>query len=497
MPNCRYTSPRTIDEALRDLEAAAGDAHVIAGGIALGILMNEKLVEPIWLIDISRIEALGGIEHLPDGSLRIGALATHAEVERSEAVARNYPILREMAREIACGRIRNRGTVGGNLCLADPQGDPPAAAIALRAVLRAAARQGPRDIPATHFFTDLYTTALGEDELLQEVIVPPPPENSAAVFGKFAARRAMDYTSTVSVAVQLVRDPDDGCIAEIGLGLGGVGAVPVWPQATEAVLAGRVPEPDTFGEMRRSPVRRARPDRGSHVFRRLQAPRGVGRHEADGRSPGPPLRGRRADEHRDRGGAVHHEAGALPGVRGPRLRGGEPMSIEIAIEVNGAAHRLGVEPTETLLDLLRERLGLTGTNKDCCMGICGACTVLFNRRPVSSCLLLAGQADGGAVTTVEGLECNGALSPLQEAFLKHGATQCGYCTPGFLMTATALLEENPSPTRADIMEALKGNLCRCTGYKKIIEAVESVAERRLAGPEHRNAHAPSRDHSGA
>ena len=250
MPNCRYTSPRTIDEALDDLAAAAGDAHVIAGGIALGILMNEKLVEPSWLIDISRIEALGGIERLPDGSLRIGALATHTEVEHSEAVARYYPILREMAREIACGRIRNRGTVGGNLCLADPQGDPPAAAIALRCVLRAAARQGPRDIPATHFFTDLYTTALGEDELLQEVIVPPPPENSAAAFGKFAARRAMDYTSTVSVAVQLVRDPDDGCIAEIGLGLGGVGAVPVWPQATEAVLAGRVPEPDTFGEMR-------------------------------------------------------------------------------------------------------------------------------------------------------------------------------------------------------------------------------------------------------
>ena len=159
------------------------------------------------------------------------------------------------------------------------------------------------------------------------------------------------------------------------------------------------------------------------------------------------------------------------------------MSIEIAIEVNGAGHRLRVEPTETLLDVLRERLGLTGTHRDCCMGICGACTVLYDRRPVSSCLLLAGQADGGAVTTIEGLERDGALSPLQEAFLKHGATQCGYCTPGFLMTATALLEEKPSPTRADIVEALKGNLCRCTGYKKIIEAVESVAAGESPEPE--------------
>lgn len=160
------------------------------------------------------------------------------------------------------------------------------------------------------------------------------------------------------------------------------------------------------------------------------------------------------------------------------------MSIEIAIEVNGVRHHLRVAPTETLLDVLRERLGLTGTHRDCCMGICGACTVLFDRRPVSSCLLLAGQANGGAVTTVEALERDGTLSPLQKAFLTHGATQCGYCTPGFLMTATALLEENPAPTRTDIVEALKGNLCRCTGYKKIIEAVESVAARRVADAEH-------------
>ena len=171
------------------------------------------------------------------------------------------------------------------------------------------------------------------------------------------------------------------------------------------------------------------------------------------------------------------------------------MSIEIAIEVNGTRHELAVEPTETVLDLLRERLALTGTHRDCCMGICGACTVLFDRGPVSSCLLLAVQANGGAVTTVEALERDGALSALQDAFLRHGATQCGYCTPGFLMTATALLEANPSPSRADIVEALKGNLCRCTGYKKIIEAVESVAARRPADP-HRHAGPASPDHTG-
>tara|TARA_B100000686_G_C16775592_1_gene968212 strand:- start:1235 stop:1696 length:462 start_codon:yes stop_codon:yes gene_type:complete len=151
------------------------------------------------------------------------------------------------------------------------------------------------------------------------------------------------------------------------------------------------------------------------------------------------------------------------------------MSIDISLNINGESHDLTVDPTETLVSILRDRLGMTGTHKDCCMGICGSCTVLVNGRPVSSCLLLAVQINGDSVRTVEGLENDGTLSPLQEAFLTFGAVQCGYCTPGFLMTATALLEENPKPNCAEIVDALKGNLCRCTGYKKIIEAVQAVA----------------------
>ena len=131
------------------------------------------------------------------------------------------------------------------------------------------------------------------------------------------------------------------------------------------------------------------------------------------------------------------------------------MSIDILLEANGTTHQLSVEPTETLIDVLRNRLNLTGTNKDCAMGICGACTVLLNGQPVSSCILLAVQTDGSAVTTVEALEREGILSPLQEAFLKYGAVQCGYCTPGFLITATALLKENPSANRDEIIDALR------------------------------------------
>lgn len=157
--------------------------------------------------------------------------------------------------------------------------------------------------------------------------------------------------------------------------------------------------------------------------------------------------------------------------------------LDIVLTVNGARHEIAVGPTEMLTDVLRRRLRLTGTNRDCGMGICGACTVLLDAQPVSSCILFAAQADGAEITTVEGLERNGRLTAIQEAFLRHGAVQCGYCTPGFVITGTALLEENPNASRADIVEALKGNLCRCTGYKKIVEAVESVARGGSDDPE--------------
>ena len=252
MSTCKYTRATSIDTAIESLVEAKGEAHVIAGGIALGILMNEKLVQPSWLIDISGVEAFRGIELLEDGTLRIGAMETHHAIQRSEIVSESIPMLTEMAAEIACGRIKNRGTIGGNICLADPQGDPPIAALALGATLRAVGNNGTRDIPVADFFTDLYTTALSEDELLQDIRFPPLPANCGAAYGKFAARNAMDYTSTVSIAVRVVVDPDEGTITEVGLGSGGVGFIPVCPKLTEALFIGRRPDPETFAAARQA-----------------------------------------------------------------------------------------------------------------------------------------------------------------------------------------------------------------------------------------------------
>ncbi len=150
-------------------------------------------------------------------------------------------------------------------------------------------------------------------------------------------------------------------------------------------------------------------------------------------------------------------------------------TIPIRLRVNGQEHSLDVLPGETLLEVLRGRLRLTGTKRGCEVGECGACTVVLDGRAVNSCLVLAVQADGAEVRTVEGLAREGALHPLQQAFLDHGAVQCGFCTPGVLMSAHALLLEDPSPTSGAVRRAIAGNLCRCTGYQSIVDAIVAAA----------------------
>ncbi len=154
-----------------------------------------------------------------------------------------------------------------------------------------------------------------------------------------------------------------------------------------------------------------------------------------------------------------------------------PEPRKIAMTVNGVRHEGLVEPRKLLVDFLREDLGLTGTHIGCEHGICGACTILFNGVAVRSCLMFAVQADGAELTTVEGLASDGKLDPLQEAFWEHHALQCGYCTPGMLMTAHDLLRPNPSPSEEEIRDGLSAVLCRCTGYQGIVEAVKAAAGR--------------------
>jgi carbon-monoxide dehydrogenase small subunit len=156
--------------------------------------------------------------------------------------------------------------------------------------------------------------------------------------------------------------------------------------------------------------------------------------------------------------------------------GVRPMKqIEITLNVNGITYTLDVRPQRTLVEVLRETLGLTGTKKSCNEGECGACTVLMDGKPVASCLVLALDAQGKEIVTIEGLAEGEKLHPIQEAFLKHGAIQCGFCTPGMVMSAKAYLDEHPMPTSTEVRKAISGNLCRCTGYQQIVDSIMAAS----------------------
>lgn len=152
-------------------------------------------------------------------------------------------------------------------------------------------------------------------------------------------------------------------------------------------------------------------------------------------------------------------------------------TVKVTINVNNEKIKLQVKPYETLLETLRERLALTGAKEACSLGSCGSCTVLLNGTPVRSCLILTPEVDGASITTIEGLKEDGKLHPLQEAFMEKGAVQCGFCTSGMIMTAKGLLNRNKKPSRTEIIKSISSNICRCTGYKKIVEAVEEASKK--------------------
>ncbi|MBF0474890.1 MAG: (2Fe-2S)-binding protein [Deltaproteobacteria bacterium] len=153
------------------------------------------------------------------------------------------------------------------------------------------------------------------------------------------------------------------------------------------------------------------------------------------------------------------------------------MKRLIKLLVNDKDYELAVEPNQTLVDVLRYTIGLTGTKKGCEVGDCGSCTVIMDGKPVNSCLVLAVQADGRVIRTIEGVEADTGLHPLQASFVEKGAVQCGFCTPGMVLSAQSLLERNPKPNEAEIRTAISGNLCRCTGYQKIVEAIHDCSEK--------------------
>jgi carbon-monoxide dehydrogenase medium subunit len=472
----RHLAPATLAEALAALAAEPGRARPVAGGTDLLLeLARGGGAGTDTLVDLSRI---GGLDRIAvaDGVAHLGPLVTHNHVVASpELVAGALP-LAQACWEIGAPPLRNRATVAGNLVTASPANDTISALLALDATLTLTASDRVRTVAVDGFHTGLRTTVLEPDELVTDIAVPLLGGSRRGVFVKLGLRRAQAI-SVVHLSMVLELDPDDpATVVEARLALGSVAPTVVLSAPFADALRGRVLDEGALADAVAAATETAAPIddlRSTAAYRRdavavmvrraLQVLRDGEERAAWPASPvllwGP------TDGH------------VVPATTSTELRGGDAVTATVNGRTVSAAGAVGT----TLLGWLRDAASsttapLTGTKEGCAEGECGACTVHLDGMAVLACLVPAGRADGAVVTTVEGLaDADGSLSPLQQAFVDGAAVQCGYCTPGFLMAGTSLLVERPGADRDAICQALAGNLCRCTGYYPIVDAVQQVA----------------------
>jgi xanthine dehydrogenase iron-sulfur cluster and FAD-binding subunit A len=486
-----YHTPRTVGEALELLAHYASDCRLIAGGTDLILEIERGARKQEILVDLSRIPELAGIART-DGTLHLGANVTHNQVVASvEAVAQAFPLARA-SWLVGAPQIRNRGTVAGNCVTASPANDTITPLWAMDATFTLASRdRGERTLTCAEFFRGVRKTALQPDEMLVRINVPALKPTERGTFLKLGLRQAQAI-SVVNVAAvvefadekQATSDQRNTQYA-VGarIALGSVAPTIVRAAEAEAYLAGKALTDEVILHAAELTTAAARPIsdiRGSAEYRRdmvrVLTERAL-RQLRDGT---------------ERAGWPKEPVLLWgPGDKATRWQGDNTTGITvspchrvtvsgraISLLLNGKPITLHNTHGKTLLRALREDAGLTGTKEGCAEGECGACTVWLDGMAVMSCLVPAERAEGCEVVTVEGLAPEaGQLHPIQQAFIEAGAVQCGYCTPGILMSAANLLEEFPQPTTDQVKQALTGNLCRCTGYYKILEAVERAIVR--------------------
>jgi carbon-monoxide dehydrogenase medium subunit len=458
-----------VEETLQLLAEHGPRARLIAGGTDLLLELERGMREAPVLIDISRVPGLDGIA-LDGETLRLGPLVTHNRLVASATIRERAFPLAQAAWSVGAPAIRNRGTLGGNLITASPANDtiPPLMAMGATLVLRSV--RGERQVPIREFYRGVRQVDLAPDEMLTELRVPVAAPGERGIFMKLSLRRALAI-SVVNAAV-IVR-LEKGMVTRARVALGSVAPTVIRACEAEGVLVGgpltveRIAEAAALAAQAAVPIddiragAEYRREMARVLVRRALAALAEGR-EREGFPDRPPFLWGRSDGRFPRmaGRTVRHTVG-----------GDEPIECT----VNGENQVIHGANGKTLLRMLREDLGLTGTKEGCGEGECGTCTVWLDGVAVLSCLVPAPRAHGTQIVTVEGLARGEELHPLQQAFIEEGAVQCGYCTPGFLMSGAKLLEELSTPSREQILHGIAGTLCRCTGYYKIVRAIERAA----------------------
>jgi xanthine dehydrogenase iron-sulfur cluster and FAD-binding subunit A len=473
-----YYSVTSVEEALQILAERGERSRIVAGGTDLIIEMDRSVRQGIdTLVDVTRIPDMNSIVLDEEEVIHLGPLVTHNHCVASKLINERALPLTQAAWEVGAPQIRNRGTVAGNLITASPANDTITPLMALRARVTLRSLSGERVVALEDFYQGVRMTVMRPDEMLVDISFPAMQKHQRGMFIKLGLRRAQAI-SLVNAAVVLdfagegEGDLQRRPIAKAAITLGAVAPTIVHAGQAESYLAGKILDEDSMETASGLAMEQAQPIddvRSSKEYRSemvrvalLRCLRGLARGEEKGSLPERPVLlwgdpARRSKPHLEE--SARHEQGS-----------------EIRTWINGREYRFESGMNKTLLRLLREEAGLIGTKEGCAEGECGACTVFLDGEAVMSCLVPAARAHGAEIVTIEGLSQNGRLHPVQQAFIDAGAVQCGYCTPGFIMSAAKLLEERPLPTLSEIEQAITGNLCRCTGYYKIVDAIERASQ---------------------
>ena len=453
-------------------------ARIIAGATDLMLEMERGVRKGIkTLIDVTRINGLDQIRLDENNIIHLGPLVTHGQCAASKIIIEQAFPLARACWEVGAPQIRNRGTIAGNLITASPANDtiPPLIALNAKVVLQSV--KGLREVPLDEFYKGVRLNVMQDDEMMVDINFPALRPNQRGTFYKLGLRKAQAI-SLVNCAIILTFD--DGRIDHAVITLGAIAPLIVHAKEAEEFLKGQKLDVDNVAkasELARLAGRPIDDIRSSREYRhemiRICVKRVFGMLKAGQEKSGYPTHPVLLRSCSDRHGYHFNE---YEGLKESILHTSGRTDPAIETKINGKSYIFTSGYNKSLLRLLREEADLIGTKEGCAEGECGACTVFLDGMAVMSCLVPAVRAHGAHIVTIEGIKREDQLHPVQQAFIDKGAVQCGYCTPGFIMSSVMLLDEIKRPTQFEIKEAISGNLCRCTGYYSIVAAVEQAAQ---------------------